>query len=105
MQSQETKASFASFYEQALKDLQQHYGDVITRPVYHGGTEATEQRVIGQIAILVKQQATDELLGWANRWNSDHYPTAAMHIQLTGPWPAYTFCPSLSDSTAISEAA
>ena len=83
-------------YERALHSLQSQYHSVVSRPIIAAKTESKREEIVGNLAILASPHETNELIRWANDWNQTQIPESALRVEITGPWPAYSFCPSLS---------
>jgi Gas vesicle synthesis protein GvpL/GvpF len=91
-------------YERALRSLQSQYQDVVSRPIIAAKAESKREEVVGNLAILVSLNESQKLIQWANDWNHTQISESATRVEITGPWPAYSFCPSLSPEQ-IGEAA
>ncbi|MCY2982484.1 MAG: GvpL/GvpF family gas vesicle protein [Planctomycetota bacterium] len=91
-------------YERALRSLQSQYQNVVSRPIVAAKNESTREEIVGNLAILVSPHESKKLIHWANDWNQTQISESATRVEITGPWPAYSFCPSLSP-VQINEAA
>ena len=83
-------------YERALCSLQSRYQNIVSRPIIAAKTESKREEIVGNLAILVSLQESQKLIQWANDWNQTQISESATRVEITGPWPAYSFCPSLS---------
>ena len=91
-------------YEKAIASLQSNYIDIVVRPIVAAKSESKREEIVGNIALLVSQDESPDLIQWASDWNQTETLESALRIEVTGPWPAYSFCPSLSPEQ-IQEAA
>lgn len=83
-------------FDRALRSLQSQYRDIVLRPIIAAKTESKREEIVGNLAILVSPHESQKLIEWANDWNQTQMSESAMRVETTGPWPAYSFCPSLS---------
>jgi Gas vesicle synthesis protein GvpL/GvpF len=83
-------------YQHALRSLQSQYQNVVSRPIVAAKTESKREEIVGNLAILVSPHESQNLIQWANDWNRTQIAESATRVEITGPWPAYSFCPSLS---------
>ncbi len=88
----------------AIGYLQSQYADVVSRPIFNA-KESSAEKLLANIALLVCRDASTAFLDWTRRWNAEQYLASSIRLQVTGPWPAYSFCPTLASLTEQSEAA
>ena len=91
-------------YERALRSLQSQYQDVVSRPIIAAKAESKREEIVGNLAILVSLNDSQKLIQWADDWNHTQMSESATRVEITGPWPAYSFCPSLSPEQACEAA-
>ncbi len=80
----------------ALRSLESLFHSIVVRNVVNGKNEASKDELICNLAILVDQAESEQLLHWTDQWNQDQASQWGLRVEISGPWPAYSFCPSLS---------
>ena len=96
---------FQSQVALAKEALTQRYQDLVSRPILNTTKTSTNEQLLGNLAILVRGGESDDLIAWASDWNEVQFTALGMRAQVTGPWPAYSFCPKLIDLSERTEAA
>ncbi len=77
------------------QSLENSFGKVIlrTRVTQPDGNE--QEEIISSLAVLPRHTESVGLNEWVEHWNTTQYPQTGLRLELTGPWPPYSFCPSL----------
>lgn len=99
LQRESSKAKsdfFTATLHEAIQSLGAQFSEMIARPVHATTQEAAQGELLKNIAILVSDDQSNEILLWAERWNKTKPSSSGIQVELTGPWPAYSFCPSLT---------
>jgi len=85
--------------EAASSYLQNQLSQIVRRPlVASAPTDACP--VVASFSVLCDHAAEARLNDLINDWNQQQFTVTAIQAALMGPWPAYSFCPSLSTPTA-----
>ena len=82
--------------EQARTQLQSRYQDIVSRPLIASSVEAKREELIGNLAVLLSDHDSQTIVRWGQDWNECQLSRTGLRVEITGPWPAYSFCPSLS---------
>ena len=91
---------FITTMREAIQSLETQFSELIARPIPSTHQEATQGELLSNIAVLSSEPESNQLVGWVDDWNNTKSFTSGIHVELTGPWPAYSFCPSLTLDTA-----
>lgn len=94
----------AEAFETALRSLQSQFQEIVARPLVVQGKDSTREVLLGNLALLANAPDSEHLASWVKDWNSERTLETGVRVELTGPWPAYSFCPSLS-APAMKDAA
>lgn len=89
---------------QAIAAIKASYPEHVVRPIRTVTKNECHDELVGNLAVLVSDLLTDSLAAWIKEWNDNSFPSTALRVELTGPWPAYSFCPSLSSPTELDSA-
>ncbi len=103
LQRESSKAKsefFTATLRGAVQSLGSQFTEFITRPIHATTQEAAQGELLSNIAVLVSNDQSDQIVLWAERWNSTNPTSSGIQVELTGPWPAYSFCPSLTTESA-----
>jgi hypothetical protein len=88
---------FQALVTLATDSLQMRYRELAQRPIHNTAKTASTEQIQGNFAILVRNDESEYLIAWANEWNAEQFDRSGMRAQISGPWPAYSFCPKLTD--------
>lgn len=103
LQRESSKAKsdfFTANLHEAIHSLGSQFSDLIARPIHATTQEAAQGELLSNIAVLVSDDEPNSIVLWAERWNNTKPLSSGIQVELTGPWPAYSFCPSLTNETA-----
>lgn len=103
LQRESSKAKsdfFTATLHEAVHSLGSQFSDLIARPIHATNQEAAQGELLSNIAVLVSDDEPNSIVLWAERWNNTKPLSSGIQVELTGPWPAYSFCPSLTNETA-----
>jgi hypothetical protein len=78
------------------KSLQEEFGAVVLRPRLAQPEGNEREELVGNMAVLPTRLQSDDLGRWVENWNESQFPRTGLRLDLTGPWPPYSFCPSLT---------
>jgi len=99
------KAQFLDEVRQdATQALQAQFTEMVARPLHGAAKESSREELLSNLAILATPSESTRLVDWAERWNNNETSQTGVRVELTGPWPAYSFCPSLTDDVLASHA-
>ncbi|XZE19260.1 GvpL/GvpF family gas vesicle protein [Pirellulaceae bacterium SH449] len=87
---------FVEAMEQAIGSVTESFPEHVIRPIRSVTKNEGHDELVGNLAVLVSDLFSDSLAAWIKAWNESSFQTTALRAELTGPWPAYSFCPSLS---------
>ncbi|MDX1928837.1 MAG: GvpL/GvpF family gas vesicle protein [Pirellulaceae bacterium] len=104
-QSVAATSVFQSLINLATEHLQLRYSELARRPIHNTAKTASTEQLQGNFAILVRNDESEHLIAWANEWNAEQFERSGMRTQISGPWPAYSFCPKLIDLAEVEKAA
>lgn len=79
---------------QTLRSLTEH---VAIRP-QRSLAQPDRETLLANIALWLIPSQTNELLALCNQWNQVSSGASLIAATTTGPWPAYSFCPSLNEA-------
>jgi hypothetical protein len=48
------------------------------------------------MAVLERIEDAGLVFAWVEKWNLNSSLTGGIRVELSGPWPAYSFCPALT---------
>ena len=91
-----TRALLDESYQIAYQSLKQRFSNIVSRSLRSVEGASTQEVLLGSLAILSNESTSNELSDWVIQWNTRQTFDTALRAELTGPWPAYSFCPSLS---------
>ena len=100
LQRESSKAKsdfFTATLHEAIQSLGSQFSEMIARPVHATTQEAAQGELLKNIAILASNDQSNQILSWAERWNNTKSSSSGIQVELTGPWPAYSFCTSLTN--------
>ncbi len=80
--------------EEVMEDLRQQAADFRYRPVLCADLGKEGMQMISNCALLVPRRAVAGLRARTNQANARHRPRGLL-FELSGPWPPYSFSPSL----------
>lgn len=103
LQRESSKAKsdfFTATLHEAIQSLGLEFSEMIARPIVATNQEAAQGELLSNIAVLASNDQSNQIVLWAERWNDTKPLSSGIQVELTGPWPAYSFCPSLTDDTA-----
>jgi hypothetical protein len=99
----ELSKSQSQFFEeamgQAIASVKDSFREHVIRPIRTITKSEGRDELVGNLAILVSDLLTDYLAAWIKEWNEISFQSTALRVELTGPWPVYSFCPSLASPT------
>jgi hypothetical protein len=78
--------------------IQTWTSDIATRKVNSAQKNDEHEMLLQNIAVLASESESQNLTSWVRGWNSQATSDSCIRIELTGPWAAYSFCPSLSQA-------
>jgi len=81
--------------QQTLEAL---FGEVVVRSRSSQAERTQQDELISSLAVLSLQSESDKLNQWIESWNATQFAQTGLSLELTGPWPPYSFCPSLTGS-------
>jgi hypothetical protein len=102
LQRESSKAKsdfFTATLHEAIQSLGSQFSEMIARPIHATTQEAPQGELLKNIAILASNDQSNQILSWAERWNNTKPSSSGIQVELTGPWPAYSFCPSLTNES------
>ena len=79
----------------AVASIQEAFFDVKERSIAASSKSEGNEELLGSIAVLERIENASDVLAWVERWNLDFAQNGGLRIELSGPWPAYSFCPTL----------
>ncbi len=86
--------------EQQLKvffeEVKHAFGDYVPRKVVGGSHNQKDIQLVANIALLVRLSEEATLDAFVKHWNANRFESTALSLQLTGPWPCFSFRPSLA---------
>jgi hypothetical protein len=103
LQRESSKAKsdfFTATLHGAFQSLGLEFSEMIARPIHATNQEATQGELLSNIAVLASNDQSNQIVLWAEHWNNTKPLSSGIQVELTGPWPAYSFCPSLTNDTA-----
>jgi hypothetical protein len=87
---------FHGTLEVAISSIQQVFPILKRRPTKAAVDGGSIEKLLASVAILELIENVDVVATWVERWNYDSEINAGIRLELSGPWPAYTFCPTLN---------
>lgn len=88
--------AFQATLEMAICSIQQVFPTIKRRPIKASSEGDSSEKLLASVAILEAIDNTDFIATWVERWNCDSEIQAGIRLEISGPWPAYTFCPTLN---------
>lgn len=73
--------------------LRERFGNVVVRP-NRTLAQPDRETLLANVAVWVDRKCSREAVELCDQWNSEE-ETQGIATTLSGPWPAYSFCPSL----------
>lgn len=92
----QTRVWLAELTQSIHQTIQNSFGPVVLRPRIAQPEGSDREELIANLAVLPKKLESDGLSNWVEDWNANQFPCTGLRLELTGPWPPYSFCPSLT---------
>lgn len=103
--SQSSSDAFSAAIDIAITSIQQAFSMAKKRPVKGGADGDSSEKLLATFAILEEFENADAVASWAEQWNRDSAINSGIRVEVTGPWPAYSFCPPLNPVDNLSASA
>lgn len=100
--SQSAGDVFQATLEEAISSIQRAFPTLKQRPIKAASDGDSTEKLISTVAILESIDNADVVTTWVERWNRDSQINVGIRLELSGPWPAYTFCPTLNPFDMLS---
>lgn len=91
---------FITTLREAIQSLGTQFTEMITRPIPSKHQEVTRGELLSNIAVLLSEPESNRIVQWGEHWNRTKSLSSGIQVELTGPWPAYSFCPCLTFDAA-----
>ena len=79
----------------AIAAIQEVFGNVKERSITASSKSESNEELLGSFAVLEWIENASNVSAWVEQWNLDSSQNDGIRIELSGPWPAYSFCPAL----------
>ena len=80
----------------AVASIRTVFVDVKERSITAASKSDANDELLGSIAVLERMEQASNVSAWVEQWNLDSSRNGGIRIELSGPWPAYSFCPCLT---------
>lgn len=80
----------------AIAELQAMFRFVVVRP-RTSMISPDRESVISNVSLLLSEAEAQQLSEWQTAWNERSDNRLGLEARVAGAWPAYSFCPPLSD--------
>lgn len=88
------------------QELQQIATKIYGRQILASDKRSTDTECIANLALLIPPDSVGQLHTWHQEWSQLHTELAKfVEVQLTGPWPLYSFTPNLTGAASSLHAA
>ncbi len=89
--------------DQRITQLREKFSHIVLRPT-RSLAQPDRETLLANVALWLRLEEVNQLNATCEQWRSDAVEPA-IQIAVSGPWPAYSFCPSLCESPAQAKAA
>lgn len=103
--SQSGSDAFVTALDMAIASIQQAFSTFKKRPVKGVADGDSSEKLLAAFAILEEFENADAVASWAEQWNRDSAIDSGIRVEITGPWPAYSFCLPLNSVEPLSACA
>lgn len=90
--------------DERIATLRETFEHVVVRPS-RSLAQPDRETMLANVAVWTKSEEVDKLLALCNHWNQTDAADQAIVTWSTGPWPPYSFCPSLGEMSIQTKAA
>jgi hypothetical protein len=87
---------FSQSLKTAMSSIQEAFANVKVRSINVATKADTNDALLSSIAVLDRIENASKVTVWVEQWNLDCSRNGGSRIELSGPWPAYSFCHSLT---------
>jgi hypothetical protein len=86
---------FVQSLKTAMASIQEVFAHTQERSINAATKSDAKEELLSSVAVLEWIESTSQVAFWVEQWNLDSSRNGGLRMELSGPWPAYSFCPSL----------
>jgi hypothetical protein len=79
----------------AMVSIQEAFAHTQHRSIKASTKSDAKEQLLSNVAVLESIENSNRVAFWVEQWNLDSTKNGGLRMELSGPWPAYSFCPSL----------
>jgi hypothetical protein len=87
---------FAQARNAAIDSIHEAFDNVKERSLTGAKKPEAHEELLSNIAVLERIENAGDVLAWVEKWNLNSLENSGIRIELSGPWPAYSFCNSFT---------
>ncbi len=86
-------------FQRRFEALRAEFPNTKSRPIRGLNNQVNGEIIVGNLAMLLDENETQVIAQWIQDWNLYECCATGIRLEWTGPWPVYSFAPTL-DSNA-----
>jgi hypothetical protein len=87
---------FVQARDAAIDSIKDAFANVKVRSVKASNNVDANEELLSSMAVLERIEDAGLVFAWVEKWNLNSSLTGGIRVELSGPWPAYSFCPALT---------
>ena len=93
--SQSDTGVFLQSLNTAMESIQKVFAYIQQRTINAASKSDANEELLSSVAVLERIENASRVAFWVEQWNLESAKNGGLRMELSGPWPAYSFCPSL----------
>jgi hypothetical protein len=93
--SKSNSGVFLQSLNTAMASIQKVFAHTQQRAINAASKTDANEELLSSVAVLERIENASRVAFWVEQWNLDSSKNGGLRMELSGPWPAYSFCPSL----------